>query len=87
MIILGDPATFAAVAQATCRNCARPIERRLVIGWIHVEAFYVCPIPPDAGQPIVVASPGASPPEIGGTDIGHRPTALPAGASMIAPLA
>jgi hypothetical protein len=55
-MILGTPASFAVERLAVCRWCAEPIERRRLLGWLHVNGFYTC-----AGQtdpPYSDAEPG-----------------------------
>lgn len=43
---VADPQRFAVQAESVCRNCRNPIEWRFVLGWIHVEGFFVCPLKP-----------------------------------------
>ena len=38
---------FAANEWAVCRYCRAGIERRRVIGWVHVEGFYLCATQPN----------------------------------------
>jgi hypothetical protein len=39
---LGIPQSFAIERLAVCRWCGEPIERRRVLGWLHVKGFYTC---------------------------------------------
>jgi hypothetical protein len=58
MIVVGESPSFAVMEVGRCRNCKQAIERRQIIGWVHVEgAFYVCLLPLDEDAPFLVANP------------------------------
>ena len=57
MIVLGEPPTFAAEESSVCVNCHRPIQQRKVLGWVHVEGFYICRVLQADDEPYKVAMP------------------------------
>jgi hypothetical protein len=36
------PTSFVVERLAVCRWCGAPIERRRLLGWLHVNGFYTC---------------------------------------------
>ena len=57
MIVSAALTTFAVIEAATCRHCGRRIELRRVIGWIHVQSFYLCAIVQDDDELFRAATP------------------------------
>jgi hypothetical protein len=37
------PTMFALEQRAVCRWCGTDIERRRLLGWLHIHGFYICP--------------------------------------------
>jgi hypothetical protein len=42
IMIVGLPPSFAIERLAVSRWCGEPIERRRMLGWLHVNWFYTC---------------------------------------------
>jgi hypothetical protein len=46
-----EPPCFAVVEGNFCRWCHKPIQKRLVLGWVHARGpFFMCQLQPKDGK-------------------------------------
>jgi len=57
VIVVAATTTFAVYDRGSCRNCRLAIERRRLLGWLHLDAFFVCQIRQEEGKSMLVAAP------------------------------
>jgi hypothetical protein len=58
VIIIERTAAFVVYEMGICRHCREEIERWRVLGWLHVDGFFLCtPIRQDEQAPFLVATP------------------------------
>jgi hypothetical protein len=55
MIAAGESQTFGVYETASCKHCGEDIERRRLIGWLHVGRFFLCA--GQSGEDVTVAEP------------------------------
>ena len=57
MTLTEPPAAFIVCAAAVCRWCAADIEQHRQLGWLHVKAFYLCPLQANVSEDLKTAEP------------------------------
>jgi hypothetical protein len=58
MIVLGQREMFAVYETSECKFCHQQIERRRLIGWVHLSGgFYICPVKQPKDSPAFIATP------------------------------
>jgi hypothetical protein len=44
------PLALIVTERGECRHCHKPIEKRNILGWTHVEGLFLCAVPTDVGD-------------------------------------
>jgi hypothetical protein len=54
MILDHEPRRFAVVESNFCKHCSKPIQKRLILGWVHTRGtFFMCVLQPKDGKYLV----------------------------------
>ena len=48
---------FAVYETGICAHCSEAIERRRLLGWLHVDAFFLCAAQPNDVRELTTADP------------------------------
>lgn len=56
-----EPEYYRIVEWGRCKNCHQPIERRLVLGWMHEDSqLMMCQLPHKPDEPVFLCAEPAS---------------------------